>query len=181
MSVAKGRYLGGVRDAASLLDRCRVDEETGCWRYGGCCINGRPNIQISLPDGRKIRRRGRRVAAIIKLGREPRPDEIAYPTLKCVSADCVRPDHCQLGTLAEARIAAAARGAYDTPAHREHLYRLQQQKRKISVEQEVAIMTSGRPTREEAARHGISLTRVKDIRRHGRARVLPTSVFEWRP
>jgi hypothetical protein len=182
MGIAKGTYLNGIRDEATLLARCRVDEVSGCWRYlGNCAVGVMPTVHIVMPDGTRVCRRVRRAAWIIKTGAEPARGLVAYPTPDCRYIDCLCTSHVKVGTRRQATQAASERGAYDTLQHIAARSALQQAKRKISAETQMEIMRSDEPTTDLMARTGLSRSRINGIRRGARhATSKATSVFEWR-
>lgn len=114
----KGTYLGGVRNRQSLMDRCRVDEDTekctGCWHWSLACQDGHPSVCVLMADGKRKKMRGRRAALYIGTGTEPPPGMVAMPIKACKSDDCVRPEHARAGTKTQAVQAAADRGDFDT-------------------------------------------------------------------
>jgi hypothetical protein len=182
MPIKPGTYLGGIRDEQSLMDRCRVDEDTGCWRWALSCCQGSPHLQLILPDGTKRVMRGRRAALIIATGKDIPPGVRAFPKPECHWHDCVRPSHTQGGTASEASKAASARGAFDTIPHRANLHAIQQRKRKLTPEQQRQVAEGTGCVKADAARFGISLSRVRTLRRGDtRQQLRPRSAFEWRP
>lgn len=182
MGFPKGTYLNGIRDEKSLMDRCNIDPVSGCWRWRMCCSDGAPSVHLILPGGDRKVLRGRRAALILKLGRDIPASVCAYAAPECRWHDCVAPEHALGGTRLQSQQAAAARGAFHSPAHRSALQRLQQASRKVTPEQQREIVDSDAPVAEVAAQFSLSLSRVKAIRRGvEKPRRMAASAFEWRP
>ena len=59
MTHAVGTYLGGIRSVADLRERCRIDDETGCWHWGLAIVRGVPHVAFVDEDGRRRKGTGR--------------------------------------------------------------------------------------------------------------------------
>lgn len=91
MSHPHGAYLGGIRTVEDLRQRCRVDEDTGCWHWGLSMCQGHPRVHLGV-EGKRFAARGRR-AALILAGTPPKRGHVAFATRECKSNDCVNPEH----------------------------------------------------------------------------------------
>jgi hypothetical protein len=87
--------MSGIRTIDDLKDRCRVDEESGCWLWGASTSEGYPRLWI----GPKCMTGGR--AAWLLSGREIGDKRSVYHVRRC-SSICVNPEHLACGTKAEA-------------------------------------------------------------------------------
>lgn len=181
MSGKKGQDNGGICNADRLRDRCRIDEETGCWRMEAS------TIWLRLPEGGYKTCRPRRAAIIVSTQKDVPRGLMAYATPKCVHADCARPDHATLGTRSAWMKAAAARGAFDTPARWASIARASGERRILTHEQRAEIANSRENGGLLAARYGISRSLVNAIRSISSGRTMyrerpaVASVFDWRP
>jgi hypothetical protein len=182
MPVKKGTRLGGVRDRDSLRDHCVVDDETGCWRWACACTDGKPAVYFVFQDGRRTKMRGRRVALLVRRGRDLSKGVVAYPVPACPHDDCVLPEHAQEGSRRDASRAAAARGAFSSPARIATMLHYSALRQKLSDAQRLEIATSEGPTMDAVRQFGVSPKRVRDLRRgEFGSRRCATSVFDWRP
>lgn len=151
--------MSGIRTIKDLLDRCRVDAETGCWIWTGAVANTTPSMRIPAL-GRTV---GAGVAiCFLTTGKLPDDGVIWHRT--CRTKFCVCPSHRTPGSrgsqmdfqrgqpkplLVRARIAAARRAHSDVP--------------ESAIEE---IRSSTETGLALAARLGISHTHVCRIRRH---------------
>jgi hypothetical protein len=104
MVCRKGDYLGGVRDLEDLRQRCRIDEDKGCWLWGMSCDknDGAPMVWVRRADGSQVKMRGRMAAMYLSYGRPLPPKHRAFPLWDCCqSKTCVNPGHTTSGTIAE--------------------------------------------------------------------------------
>lgn len=93
-----GTHLNGIRTVADLMDRCRVDPDTGCWHLALCFSQGAPRVVMPHPTTGKLTHvRGRRAALLLQRGRDLPPGHQAWRRECCESADCVNPAHARSG------------------------------------------------------------------------------------
>lgn len=111
---AKQPTLGRVQSLQGILDRCRVDDETGCWLWARAANapHGRITPMVMFhpnpQPGRKTNNMPAARAAWLLSGREVQPGH--YVWRNCLSDLCVNPAHCQAGTKAEMFGAISASG-----------------------------------------------------------------------
>lgn len=121
--------LGGVVNPrrievlAHVLDRCAVDDETGCWVWRGACTGDSvPVANIAagvLADGSHGVMGVRRVAWLLA-GRRLPAGHVVYQ-LQCTNKRCVLPDHAEAGTRAQVGAAQRLSGRLrDQPHRRAH-------------------------------------------------------------
>lgn len=98
----------GIQTFEDLRARCVVSELTDCWRWNGAMSAGHPRIWMFDPAHMKFCAcSGPRAVAILKRKRMPKGHR-AWMT--CLRKDCVNPDHCKTGTVAEWGAWMAAHG-----------------------------------------------------------------------
>lgn len=96
MAHQHGTYLGGIRALKDMRDRCRINDETGCWHWGLSVCQGSATVHYVDPhSGRAFRTRGRRAAWALANGPIP-AGQYAYAT--CQTPECVNPAHVAVGT-----------------------------------------------------------------------------------
>lgn len=104
-----GTYLGGVRTVEDLRQRCRIDHETGCWRWGMTVSKeannngaGRPKVEVLNPDtGKKTVMSGRRAALVLERGKDIPKGHVSFAKACCKWDDCVNPAHARSGSRHE--------------------------------------------------------------------------------
>lgn len=162
----------GVYTVADLLDRCRVDEVTGCWHLGAV---PRSTHTIRCPQlGRNV---GLGVlVCVLRTGKAPAPGVVWHTT--CGTRNCANPAHRRAGNRQSQMLAAQVRPSVETVAR---IARTKRARSALSDEQVAEIRRSTDRCADLAERYGISLTYVSHIRR-GRSRrelAVPASVFSW--
>lgn len=179
MPVKPGMYLGGIRSVDDLKERCRVDEDTGCWHWLlWCWDSGLPGVWLVQGDKRgKVS--GRR-AALILAGKCVRRGDKAFATPNCFSIDCVNPAHCRLGSMRDVMQLASERGKFDDPRCCAHLVLHAKAHARLSEEQRLDAALSTETARQAAERLGVSERTIAHIR-GARPRLPASSVFSWRP
>jgi hypothetical protein len=184
MPIKHGTDLGGVRSLEALRQRCRIDADTGCWRWGLSSSQGQPRVALRAADGVMRTTTGRRAALVlVNDGKLLPPRTRVFQADFCPHWDCVCPSHAIAGTPAQAVQAAVRRGALDTPARRAVWAKNRCNRSKLTVEQRMEIgADKSEPAAVVAARYGISVSRVLTYRR-GQVEVVKraSSVFDWRP
>lgn len=164
-----GTYLGGVRTVEDLLQRSRVDEETGCWRWGLSKLDGAAVVHFVDADGVRRKSRGRRAAAILSGKHIPKGHTVFKP-LRCTHDDCVNPDHAAVGTRAQEGAAIAKSGRWkNLPTKIAATQVLADARRKLTPEAVHDIRTSGLSQVKLAEKHGVSqycIWSVKTLRTH---------------
>jgi hypothetical protein len=175
----RGVDQGGVCNVKRLRDRCRIDDETGCWRMAA------EQVWVRMPDGTYRTMRRRRAALFVATGERLPKSTIAFQAPHCAHEDCARPDHAAAGDWSAFMRANSALGKLDTPVRRANAAK-NLDRSKLTPEQRAEIRNSLENGRVLAERYGISRSLVNAIRSangasHYRPRVRAASVFEWRP
>lgn len=107
MSHKKGAYLGGVRTVEDMRLRSRIDQETGCWRWGLSMSPaqgksesmGRPKVWVVHAEtGKRTAMAGRRAALMLARGQDLPEGHVAFAKMCCKWDDCVNPEHSRSGT-----------------------------------------------------------------------------------
>lgn len=98
MAHPSGTYLGGIRTVEDLRQRCRVDDQTGCWHWGLAIVQGMPSVHFLTPDtAKRVKMRGRRAALYLQRGKDLPRGHVAFAQLCCHADDCVNPGHSRSG------------------------------------------------------------------------------------
>ena len=175
----------GVRTFEDLLQRCAVDEETGCVLFGGKTrIGRRSTIHIAegILDDKPHQMLVSRAAWLLSGRKIPRGMSVYRKQCEC--DNCINPDHHGVGKANDRGRAAAKRGVFNT---QERLAQLTLQRKVMPAERVRQIeeaINSGRGLKEVAAEFGHHVETISRINRRlhpaQRAPVLPgASVFSW--
>lgn len=165
--------MSGIRTFLDLKDRCRVNEETGCWEWGlGKSGNGQACAWIPL-----LQRRGSLGVLICALstGKGPAPGVVWHCT--CTTPDCARPAHREAGTRSTQMLAANLARSPMTVAK---ITKAKRAKSRLTDAQAAEIRESTEVNRVLAERYGISMSYASMIKRgevRRRAIVRVSSVF----
>ena len=109
MSMPKGTNCGGVRKLEDLRLRCRVDQDTGCWHFGGKEHRrqaGKVDPRVWLADRRSAVTVAK--AGWLLAGKPLKLGEIVWP--RCRTHCCGNPSHLMAGTKAQWGAWAQAQG-----------------------------------------------------------------------
>lgn len=169
MSHPHGAYLGGIRTVEDLRQRCCIDDDTGCWHWGGATSNGLPIMRI--PALGRSTTSGAAICMLVT-GKTPAPGVFWYR--RCQSRDCVNPDHRVIGNKSRTMKARKFKHSAQTKAA------LSLSRRRVPEEVIEAIRTSDDSPQEAAERHGVHLSYVYRVRRGESRRPVVSSVFQWR-
>jgi hypothetical protein len=90
-----GTYLGGIRSVEDLRQRCRVDEDTGCWHWGMSVVQGAPRVHFKLEDGKHRVTRGPAAAWMLSHQKQLPAKTMCW--MRCRRNDCVNPRHVMHG------------------------------------------------------------------------------------
>lgn len=183
MPCKKGDYLGGIIDRKTLMDRCRIDHDTGCWHWSMAFNQGSPRVHVRLPDGSNKVMRGRAAAFYIRTGSFI-PQGMCAAPMNCRSADCVNPDHAKLVTRAQHGKLLSESGAVKSrPAKVRAARETAQKLRKLSPEQIAEILASSESSYALASKFGVSqyaIWRVRDGQSYrDNLPMRNASVFNW--
>lgn len=181
MANPKGSHLRSIRSLDDLKDRCRIDDETGCWVWCGGKSMGAPRVHLVI-DGVYRVVRGRSAAVALDCGKYLGHGLLAIA--KCSNGDCVNPKHCRVGDRKEWGRAHKEAGTMKTPAKQAAAWAAGACRRVLTDEDVAAIRVSDDPSTELASRYGVSVRHINNVR-CGRLRARTTlpgaSVFSWRP
>jgi hypothetical protein len=180
MSHAEGAYLGGIRTVEDLRQRCRVDEDTGCWHWGLAMVQGHPKVHFVM-DGVRTSTRGRR-ASLLLAGKVILKGHVVFPVRKCHADDCMNPDHARSGSRANHGQYLKASGRAKTPAKQAAARMVSKTFRAtINEEKAQAIRESTKSTYELAREYGIAQSAIWSIKagRAWKPCVPASSVFAW--
>lgn len=183
------RYNGGIRDMSDLMDRCVVDDETGCWHLRdskGRVIektHGKvPSVFLVNTQSRcSARRAAWNFTHPCKL---LRPGEMAASTCRCW--DCINPAHTVNVDGAGLGRMVRQDGRGKTPAKRANAVRQARSRAATRFTAELAQWVRDSSQNQPDAAHGAmtSQARVSDIRLGKSWQVQPViqgaSVFGWR-
>lgn len=153
--------MSGVRTIADLMERCYVEEATGCWHWRGAEHNGCPKVWLPAL-GRTC---GGPFAALYLSGKQMPKGKRVYR--KCCTELCVRPDHQTLLTAAEWGRKRASMGHMRYEPGWQASVRLANQSRpsnKLNLEAVRQIRQMPGTLLEIAAQFGVSRSQVQRIR-----------------
>lgn len=163
--------MSGIRTMADLLDRCVVDELTGCWRYRGSkSAHGEPKIW-SAAIGQSVT-----VGTLIALfttGERPEPG-VVWRRM-CETSCCANPAHRK---KSDRHTASRASSAEKSPLHRARISATKRAQSKHCNEAiAAAIRASTETLRVLSERYGMSIESCSDIRRLEQWKPVGVSVF----
>lgn len=173
---------GGIRTIEDLRLRCRIDNETGCWRWAGAKQEyggsraAEPRVWLADHD---CCVNGKRAAAILS-GRTPKRGQLVYA--KCLNSMCVRPDHQIVGTAKERGAWLAAQGVLKgNPSRVAQNTRMSRGRSSINMELARWARESEQTGVEVAHALDIGIAAVSRIRRHEtwREQMQAASVFSF--
>lgn len=152
--------LSGIRTVEDLRIRCRIDDETGCWLWGGASQDGAGMTWLpSLNTVRVIS-----FAALYLTDRTPKPGHVSY--MKCRNKMCCNPEHATSGTRKEASMHLAVVGHFkNNPKRMAALLAIAKKARALTDEQAQEIRVSAELGYQIAQRMGVSKSVVSRIRR----------------
>lgn len=87
--------MTGIRTIEDLRQRCRIDEDTGCWHYGKATRSHHaPGVRLAALDQEMVSL-GTAIAVLLT-GKRPRKG--IYWHITCTTKHCANPDHRKAGT-----------------------------------------------------------------------------------
>jgi hypothetical protein len=167
MSHKEGAYLGGIRSVEDLRQRCRVDEDTGCWHWGLCRTpQGYARVYFVM-NGKAYTAAARRAAVMLSTGEELRRGHVAFAQKVCQTPiDCANPEHSRASTRSNHGSYIATTGRYKTVRHAAaSRATIRRCRAKITLEDARAIRASDELYRVLAERYGVSEKHICEIRR----------------
>lgn len=170
--------MSGIRTIEDLRQRCRVDEDTGCWQYGKATRSHHaPGVRLAALDQEMVSIG----TAIAVLTTGKRPKKGVFWHITCATNHCANPDHRRAGTRRSQMLQAAYKPSPLT------LARMTVKRRAKSrlTEADVAAIRASRETLTVLAeRFRVSASHISRIRlgQAWRPTASPAaSVFAWRP
>jgi len=165
----------GIYTMADLKDRCRIDEITGCWIWGGAVYN---NIASMWYGPMKTRMS---VTGIMRyLMSDTPPPKNLHWYASCGNILCCNPKHRKLGTRATLQ-----KTVLPANISQSHKLAISKGKRAKSVhytpEKAAAIRGSDETCRVLAERYGLSIGMVHRVKIGDRWADQGSSAFTWRP
>lgn len=112
----KTRSTGGIRRLQDLIDRCIIDDETGCWRWR-CAYRpssrGSKTPVVHIPAGvlgnaERVQMSAQKASWLLS-GRTLRDGALVWRQT-CNSDECINPEHCRSGSRRQMVKAVAATG-----------------------------------------------------------------------
>ena len=190
------RY-GGCKTLADILDRCRVDTETGCWLWAQCVLSKRgtttPVAHLgagALGSTGKGNSMTAAKAAWLLAGKPLEPGHVVWRHV-CRAGLCVNPAHCRAGTRSEMHATVAATGRNKGTPGRAAINTINRQSMLTPIDKvriAESMFDAGSLQKDVQAALGITQKTAAAIRlgRHphsvGRQRLVANaSVFAWRP
>ena len=174
---SKSRRNNGIRTAADLMDRCKVDSDTACWHWHGARdAHGRPSMwcpALSSTVSLGV------LSALLRTGHRPAKGTAWH--CQCTTRDCANPAHRTPGTRSSQMLALRMQR---TPAQRAKVAAGKRKGGKLTDADVEAIRNGGLLLREIVARYGISTGYACEVRSGKRRADLAapgSSVFAWRP
>lgn len=150
--------MSGIRTLIDLKDRCRVDEETGCWIWGlGHSGNGQACVWIPA-----LQRRGSLGVLICALTTGKAPEKGVVWHCTCTTPDCARPGHRTPGTRSTQMLAA---GITRSPLTVAKMTKTKRARSRITDAQVEEIFHSKEVNRVLAERYDISISHASLIKR----------------
>lgn len=173
-----------MKTIEDVRQRCRIDEETGCWHWGGEMKSGKAGSRVPaiyLFDS--LRQKHRVMSgplAILELtGRRSTAKTMGWRG--CLCDDCLNPKHVMGGTRVEFGSFVRAAGLFkNNPARFAANRKSARERSPMTPELAAEIRGSTLTGRELAAKHGLKVRHVSSIRTGARWKneVLPgASVF----
>lgn len=165
--------MRGVRDLQGILDRCRVDDLTGCWLWSLAVITPRGSTTpvAYLPPGVLGRDKAQTMsaakAAWLLSGRSLPAGHVVWRHV-CADAMCVNPAHCRSGTRAQMGSEISATGRNQGDPKRAAICarnRMSVVKPAATVREAEAMFARGCLQRDVRAALGISQATAAAIRR----------------
>jgi hypothetical protein len=185
MPVKQGQYLGGIRSVEDIRQRCRVDDDTGCWHWGMAKDKaGYGRVYFVLGEERMYTSSVRRAALTLKGGEKLPKWAVAFAKQHCHTRDCGNPDHARASTWANHGQFMTSRGVHK---HR-HIppARVEQERQrlaKITWDDVRAIRASTESNGALSERFGVGKSHISDIKHHRywKENLSHASVFTFRP
>lgn len=119
-TLVPGNVRQRIRTLDDLQGRCRIDDETGCWRWAGAMASKAadpvPYANFVNSDGRRVTMPAARLAWLLS-GRPLPAGHVVYRAA-CLDRQCVNPAHGKAGTMAQLHAHYSASGKNKGNPHR---------------------------------------------------------------
>lgn len=171
----QGTILNGIRSLSAIKDRCRIDEDSGCWVWSmSKSKTGAARAVVVMPWNPKPTNCNAIRAALEFTIESALPSGVrVWPG--CGRADCCNPKHALSGTWADWGAWQASRNAWKaSPARVRANREIIMKRRKLTDEQVAFIRSSDLPGTELARMFGVSHQLVSSVRTY---RYYATSVI----
>ena len=148
--------MSGIRTVDDLKDRCRLDEDTGCWLWAGGLAN---NLYPSFwyPPLAKPVTAGVGICHLLT-GRLPHKGEVWHKRKGC-DCHCVNPYHRKQGNRSTQMKAAGIKRSVLTKV------KISRNRARIPDEVVADVMQSGETLEAVSSRLGLSMSHASNIRR----------------
>jgi hypothetical protein len=184
----KGKILDcSIKSEYDLMQRCHIEEFTGCWIWRGTFARGSARVYVRLPGSEKGKvMNGGRAALCIREGKEPdRELRLEGYRLKCRNENCCNPDHCRWMTRKQIGEVLASEGSLKGNVRYMVSNKINARKRaKLTPELVREIRASDENNCQIARRLGVAHNTVRNVRVGLTWRdeaAVNSSVFAWRP
>lgn len=190
MNAKRGMYCGGVRTLEGLRNRCKVDDDTGCWNWRGATQTKPASMGGKVQEPRIFNAQAGCTTTISRtawlLSGKPVPKAERWNVWRtCRNSLCGNPEHMRAGTKAQwgewVRREGYMRGR---PERTIINSRIAQETGKaiLNAEQVQLVRTSPETGRALAKKLQASESAISRCRRGETYKPLPcSSVFHWRP
>lgn len=152
--------------------RLRATECGDCLEWRMACVGGRypvTTFRLASDGGRQRQFYVRHLVYELKHGKPPPKDRRLCISTSCENDRCIAPNHVVVTTKKALTDRAAARGLFSTVVFRAKVSQSRQKTRKLSDEDVRDIRASDAPVKDLAAKHGVSNSYVRLVRRGSEA------------
>ena len=164
----------GVTCLEEIRQRCRIDDITGCWNWGGGMSDGgytrTPVAHIGegiLPAEHWARAMPAYRAAWLLAGKPLKKGQVVYRAV-CCNTDCINPKHCAAGSMAEMHKAYSLSGKNKGKAHRilintkSRIKMMMSRERVLEVERRLSAGQTYKQIRADLKIDGASIRKIRD-------------------
>lgn len=149
--------------------RLRATECGDCLEWDSAYVHGRYPVITKRKGGRQYQFYVRHLVYELKTGKPPPADRRLCISMSCDNDRCIAPAHVIVKSKKVLNDRAAARGLFSTVLFRAKVAQARQKTRKLSDEGVRDIRNSTAPAKEVAAKHGVSDSYVRMVRRGSQA------------
>ncbi len=168
--------MRGIQTVEELRERCRVDEDTGCWQFGKASRSSHaPGVRVAALGGEMVSLGV--AAAVLRTGERPKAGVVWHIT--CCTKHCANPEHRKAGT----RKSQMKQASYKPTALTLAKIAATKRAKSVLTPADIAEIRASRETLHElSARFGVSPSNIGRIRLNQlwRDTAAPAaSVFSW--